>query len=82
MTTKADSNPVKDLRWSFFRKLLSAKETNSKSCQTSKMKLLPMIVENWKPISTDAKTSTLDVWKGFEYASELASKCTSRMLHF
>ena len=82
MTTKANSNPAKHLRRGFFRKLLSTKEANSEYCQTSKMKLFATTVKSWKPISIYAKTSTVDVWQGSEYASELASKCKLRMLQF
>ena len=38
-------NPVKYLRWSFFPKLLALVE-NSKSCQTSEMKVFAKIVKN------------------------------------
>ena len=82
MITKANSNPVKHLRWGLFSKLLSTKEANSESCKTSKMKLLAIIVKNGNTISIYAKTSTLDVLQGYEYTSELASKCKLRMLHF
>ena len=36
---------------------------------TSKMEVVAKIVKNKKPFN-----SILDVWKGFEYASELSSK--------
>ena len=38
------------------------------------MELFAKIVKNEKLFTICAKTSTLDVWRGSEYASELASK--------
>ena len=37
MATKTNSKPCPHLKWSFFRKLLPAAETNSESWQTTKM---------------------------------------------
>ena len=82
MTTKANSYPAKHLRRDFFRKMLLTKEANLEYWQTSKMKLFTIIVKLWNPISIYEKTSTSDVWQGFEYAFELASKCKLMMLHF
>ena len=67
-------NPVKKLRWGFFRELLLASEVNSESCHTSKMELFAKTVKNEKPFTIFVKSSILDVWQGSEYASELASK--------
>ena len=69
-------DPVKHLRWSFFRKSLPGSEGNSESCQKSKMEPFAKIVKNENPFIIFVKTSILDVWQGSEYASELASKVT------
>ena len=58
----------------FTTKLLLASEAHSKCCQASKMEHFAKIVKNYKPFTICAKTSILDVWKGSECASELASK--------
>ena len=38
------------------------------------MEVFAKIIKNEKPFSIFAKSSILNVWQGFEYASELASK--------
>ena len=38
------------------------------------MELFAKILKNDKPCTIFVKTSTLDVWQGSEYISELASK--------
>ena len=48
-------NPVKRLRLSFFRKSLLASETNSESCQTSKIDLFAKIVKNLKSFTIVCK---------------------------
>ena len=40
------------------------------------MGIFPKIVKNEKPFTIFVETSILDVWQGFEYAPELASKGT------
>ena len=40
------------------------------------MKLFAEIVKNEKPYTIFLKTSILDDWQGYKYASELASKVT------
>ena len=40
------------------------------------MKIFSKIVKYEKPFTIFVKTFILDVWQGFEYASELASKVT------
>ena len=42
----------------------------SKPGRTSKMKCLEKLVNSDKPLTSFAKNSILDVWKGSEYASE------------
>ena len=69
-------NPAKYLRWSFFLKLSLGSETNSESCQTSKMELFAKIVKNEMPFTMFVKTYIVDVWQASEYASELVSKVT------
>ena len=38
------------------------------------MKIFTKIFKNEKPFTIFVETSILDVWQGFEYASELSSK--------
>ena len=47
---------------------------NMEQKMDTKIELFAEIVKNLKPFTTLAKTTILDVWQGFEYASELASK--------
>ena len=47
---------------------------NMEQKMDTKMELFVEMVKNWKPFTTFAKTTILDVWKGSEYDSELASK--------
>ena len=54
--------------------LVQKAEAYLKSCQTSRMELLVKIVNGWKPLSIFAKSSILDVWHGFEYASNKFTK--------
>ena len=54
-------NPAKYLRWSFFLKLSLGSETNSESCQTSKMELFAKIVKNEMPFTMFVKTYIVDV---------------------
>ena len=69
-------DPAKYLRWSFFLKSSLGSETNSESCQTSKMELSAKIVKNEMPFTMFVKTYIMDAWQASEYASELASKVT------
>ena len=68
--------PGKHLRWNFFCKSLLGSEANWESCQTSKMELFVKLIKNEKPFTIFVKSFILDVWQGFEYASELPSKVT------
>ena len=54
-------DPAKDLRWSFFLKSSLGSETNSESCQTSKMELSAKIVKNEMPFTMFVKTYIMDV---------------------
>ena len=54
----------------------STPSTHDVNCQTSNLELFAKIVKNEKPFTIFVITSILDVWKGSEYASELASKVT------
>ena len=49
INTKVNSRPSKYLRWSFFRKSLLGSDTNSESCQTSKMEHFAKTVKSKSP---------------------------------
>ena len=51
-------------------KKISTLETYSEPCQISKMQCFAKIVDGFYPLTIFLKHSFLDVWQGFEYASE------------
>ena len=65
---------------SSFVKMINTK-VSSKPCQTSEMELFPKIVKNEKLFTIFPKTFVLNVWRGSEYAFELASQVKA-MFHF
>ena len=40
-----------------------------RTCQTSKMKLLVKVISSWKTLTIFANCPILDIWQGFQYAS-------------
>ena len=56
-------------------------ESCSEPSQTSKMKLFAKTVKSQKPWTNFTKSSILDVWLGFEYASEFYNTIPLRKLH-
>ena len=68
--------PTKHLKSSFFNKLLLVSEANSEFFQTSQMEIFVKIVKNENSFTIFVKYFIFNVWKGSEYASELASNVT------
>ena len=56
-------------------------ETFSEPFQTSKMKFFTKIVDGRKPPLIFAKGSILDVWQGFQYASETLTLLTTPIVN-
>ena len=54
-------------------------ETYSETSQTSKMKLFAKIVNGFQPLTILAKSSSLEVWQGSEYASITYSIKSTKM---
>ena len=48
-------------------------EVYSQPCETSKMERFAKIVHGWKQLTVLAKCAIIDVWQGFEYASDTLS---------
>ena len=57
-----------------FSSLKSHSDAYSEPCQTSKIKLLPKIVNGFWPLNIFTKNFILDVWQGSDYASIIFSK--------
>ena len=60
--------------------LKSHSEAYSEPCQTSKMKLLPKIINGFYPLNIFTKNFILDVWQGSDYSSVIFSKVAGLQL--
>ena len=60
----------------FFSPSIIKTKAHSETYQTSKMELFLQNINGWKPSIIFGKSSILDVWQGFEYASVIEMKLT------